>query len=137
MINVPRIAPPKNKLAVSKANVEATLNVQSSEEGRVAYVPISDVIQNLLARDPGTGQRDGHRMPPLAHFLGGAKLPLVIHFDGTGFGSQQFNTLALNNPFTSQSAESLYKFGLGNCSDDRSGCIRVFGPSLSGDSPKG
>ena len=122
---MPRLAPPENKMAASKAKVESTLNVQSSEDGRVAFVPIYDVIQNLLACDPGTGVRDGHRMPPLAHFLGGrgAKLPLVVHFDGTGFGSQQFNSIALNNPYTSQSAESLYKFGLGNCSDNRSGCI--------------
>jgi hypothetical protein len=133
IIKVPRLAPPKNKLAASKKAIEATLNVQSSEEGLLAFVPIHDVIQQLLRRDPGTGARDGHCMPPLAHFVGGPKLklPMVIQFDGTGFGKGQFNTLAINNPYTSQSAQSLYLFGLGNCSDDRKGTTRAFGPNLA------
>ena len=34
-------------------------------------------------------------MPPLDYFLGGLnKLPLLIQFDGTGFGTGQFNTIA-------------------------------------------
>jgi len=55
-------------------------------------------------------------MPPLTHFVGGPKLklPMVVQFDGTDFGKGQFNTLAINNPYTSQSAQSLYIFGLGN-----------------------
>ena len=134
VVMVPRLAPPKHKLAVSKKTIESKLNVQSGEDGRLAFVPISDVIKQLLARDPGNGGnggRAGHCMPPLSHFLGGInKLPLVIQFDGTGFGSGQFNTIALNNPYTSQSAQSLYIFGLGNCSDDRSGTARLLGPNL-------
>ena len=132
VVKVPRLAPPMHKMAASKKAIEATLNVQSSEEGLIAFVPIHDVIHQLLRRDPGTGARDGHCMPPLSHFVGAAKLklPLVIHFDGTGYGKGQFNTLALNNPYTSQSAQSLYVFGLGNCNDDRSGSTRVFGPNL-------
>jgi len=57
-----------------------------------------------------------HCMPPLTHFVGGPKLklPMVVQFDGTDFGKGQFNTLAINNPYTSQSAQSLYIFGLGN-----------------------
>ena len=130
-VMVPRLAPPKHKLAASKLTIEATLNVQSGEDGRLAFVPIRDVILQLLAQDPGAGGRATHSMPPLEYFLGGLnKLPLVIQFDGTGFGTGQFNTIALNNPFTSQSAQSLYLFGLGNCSDDRSGTTRLLGPNL-------
>ena len=33
-----------------------SLNVQSGEDGRLAYVPIKDVILQLLTRDPGTGE---------------------------------------------------------------------------------
>ena len=131
VIMVPRLAPPKHKLAMSKKTIESKLNVQSGEDGRLAFVPINTVIQQLVARDCGVGGRAGHLMPPLNHFLGGVnKLPLVIQFDGTGFGAGQFNTIALNNPYTSQSASSLYIFGLGNCSDDRSGTSRLLGPNL-------
>ena len=131
VVMVPRLAPPKHKLAMSKKAIESKLNVQSGEDGRLAFVPIHNVIKQLLARDPGTGGRAGHCMPPLSHFLGGVnKLPLVIQFDGTGFGSGQFNTIALNNPYTSQSAQLLYIIGLGNCSDDRSGTARLLGPNL-------
>eukprot|EP00965_Chrysotila_dentata_P036646 1219980-Pleurochrysis_carterae.AAC.1 len=52
-------------------------------------------------------------MPPLSFFLGGHALPLVISFDATGFGSQQVNTIVLNNP------------------DDRSGKSRLLGDNLA------
>ena len=55
VVMVPRIAPPKHKLATSKLAIESKLNVQSGEDGRLAYVPIHDVIKQLLARDPGAG----------------------------------------------------------------------------------
>ena len=94
-VMVPRLAPPKHKLAASKRAIEATLNVQSGEDGRLAFVSIRDVILQLLAQDPGAGGRATHSMPPLDYFLGGLnKLPLLIQFDGTGFGTGRFNTIA-------------------------------------------
>ena len=40
VVKVPRLAPPMHKMAASKKAIEATLNVQSSEEGLIAFVPI-------------------------------------------------------------------------------------------------
>ena len=115
VVKVPRIAPPFNQLLVLKKDIESTLGVQSSEDGRLAFRSLAVVVQELLAQDPGT--RD---MPPLPAFLGGAlELPIVIEYDATGFGTQQLNTVALRNPYMSQSAQHLRIFGLGNCSDDR------------------
>jgi hypothetical protein len=122
VIKVPRIAPPLNKLVATKKKIEAKLNVQSSENGQLAFVSFTEVVQQLLAQDCGL-----QGMPFLPFYLAGNKLPIVIQFDGTGFGSQQINTIALNNPATSQSAQMLRIFGLGNCSDDRSGTTRLLG----------
>eukprot|EP00965_Chrysotila_dentata_P064352 2132388-Pleurochrysis_carterae.AAC.1 len=64
-------------------------------------------------------------MPKLPFFFCGNIVPLVISFDATGFGSQQINTIALNNPYSSKSAQLLRIFGLGTCSDDRIGTARL------------
>ena len=126
VIKVPRIAPPMHKLAELKGKIEATLGVESAENGRLAFRSFDVVLQQLLAQDPGTQQ-----MPALPFFLGGAaKLPIVISYDCTGFGSQQLNTIALRNPYLSASAQHLRVFGLGNCSDDRSGTTRLLGSNL-------
>ena len=127
IVKVPRIAPPFYKLAATKKKIEEKLDVKCSDEGRLAYTCFNDVVQQLMMQDCGT-----QGMPPLSHFDGGAnKVHLIISFDGTGFGSQQINTIALNNPWTSQSAQMLRIFGLGNCADDRSGTSRLLGPNLS------
>jgi len=70
-------------------------------------------------------------MPPLSYFAGGAaELPIVISLDATGFDTQQFNMIAMRNPYLSRSAQHLRVFGLGNCSDDRAGSTRLLGPNL-------
>eukprot|EP00966_Prymnesium_polylepis_P201980 4679309-Prymnesium_polylepis.1 len=72
-------------------------------------------------------------MPPRSEFIGGKlKLPIVISWDATGFGNQQFNTAAVNNPFTPESAQQLRIFGLvgQNCADSCEGTVRLFGPNL-------
>ena len=127
IVKVPRIAPPFHKMVATKKKIEEKLNVSSNENGRLAYTCFTDVVQQLVMQDCG---RQG--MPPLTHYEGGHnKIHLVISFDGTGFGSQQINTIALNNPCTSQSAQMLFIFGIGNCADDRSGTSRLLGPNLA------
>ena len=80
----------------------------------------------MLARDVG------HLgMPSLSAFIGGElKLPIVVHWDATGFGRNQFNTIAARNPYLSRSAQLLRPFGLGNCDDGRDGTVRLLGPNL-------
>ena len=125
IVKVPRLAPPFHKMIATKKKIEEKLNVQSSENGRLAFTCFTDVVQQLVMQDCGV-----QGMPPLTHYEGGTnKLHLVISFDGTGFGSQQINTIALNNPMTSQSAQMLRIFGIGNCADDRSGTSRLLGPN--------
>ena len=127
IVKVPRIAPPFHKMVTTKKKIEEKLNVSSNENGRLAYTCFNDVVQQLVMQDCGT-----QGMPPLTHFEGGHnKIHLVISFDGTGFGTQQINTIALNNPRTSQSAQMLFIFGIGNCADDRSGTTRLLGPNLA------
>ena len=124
VIKVPRVAPPLNKMVATKKKVEDKLNVESAENGRLALTSFTQVLQQLVAQDVG---KQG--MPSLPFYLKGNKLPIVISFDGTGFGSQSLNTIALNNPATSQSAQMLRIFGLGNVGDDRDGTTRLLGPN--------
>ena len=127
IVKVPRLAPPFHQLVATKKKIEEKLNVKPGENGRLAYTCFNDVVQQLMMQDCGT-----QGMPALSHFDGrDNKVHLVISFDGTGFGSQQVNTIALNNPWTSQSAQMLRIFGIGNCADDRSGTTRLLGPNLS------
>eukprot|EP00966_Prymnesium_polylepis_P120837 2792216-Prymnesium_polylepis.2 len=105
VINVPRIAPPVSKMLVIKRAIESKLGVTSSDDGRMARVDFKDVVQQLLAQDPG--HQD---MPRLEVFLGprpAVPLPLIISYDATGFGQQQFNTIALHNPHMSQCAAAV------------------------------
>ena len=100
-ITVPRIAPPRSVLEPVVKNLEAKLGVSSDENGRLALKCIDVVMQEIIRQDPGSGD-----MPPLPFFLGGGReLPLVISLDATGFGMQQFNTIAVRNPYLSRSAQ--------------------------------
>ena len=124
---VPRIAPPEYKIRAVLTTIYTQLGIEIAEDGRVAYRPLSTVVQDLLSHDPGR-----YSMPPLPFFLGGAaKLPLLVQYDGTGFGKQQFCTIVIGNPFTPKSAQLLRPIGLANCSDNRSGAVRAFGPNLA------
>ena len=126
VIKVPRCAPPRSKLEPLIRRIEERIGVQSAENGRLAFRPLETVMAELLMQDPGTCD-----MPPLPFFLGGAhELPIVISLDATGYGSQQFNTIALKNPHLSHLAQLLRIIGLGNCSDDRDGSTRLLGPNL-------
>jgi len=126
VVYVPRIAPPRNKLELLVRRIEAKCGVQSMENGRLAFKSFEMMLNQLLHQDPGHGD-----MPPLSFFAGGAaELPIVISLDATGFGTQQFNTVAMRNPYLSRSAQHLRVFGLGNCSDDRAGSTRLLGPNL-------
>ena len=125
-VRVPRIAPSRSKLQPVVTSIEKELGVQSSENGKLAFKSLTVVVQELLARDPGT-----MKMPPLLDFADGKRrLPIVISFDATGFGRRQLNTAVVRNPFMSSSAHMLYPFGLGCCGDDRSGTLALFGPNL-------
>ena len=126
-INVPRVAPPISILEPKVKAIHECLGIEHSEDGMMAYVPFDAIMQQVLTRDPGRGD-----MPPLPFFLGGHQpLPLVISWDATGYGTQQFNTIALRNPYMSAAAQQLHTFGLGNCDDGREGTTRLLGPNLA------
>lgn len=70
-------------------------------------------------------------MPPLPALLGGAmKVPIVVSFDGTGFGNLSFNTAVIRNPYMGAAAQQLRPIGLSRGSDDKKGTEAVFGPNL-------
>jgi len=126
VINVPRIAPPRSRLEPVIRDIEKRTGVQSAEDGRLAFLSYETVVQELIAKECGM-----RGMPKLEYFHGGKfKLPIVLQWDGTGYGKQQFNTIAIRNPYASHSAQHLYIFGLGNCDDGRNGTTRLLGPNL-------
>eukprot|EP00965_Chrysotila_dentata_P152355 5035180-Pleurochrysis_carterae.AAC.3 len=127
IVKVPCFCPSPSKLAPLIKRLEDRLGVAPAEDGRFAFKSYTTVVQELLAQDPG-GVGD---MPPLPFFLGEHHaVPLVVSFDAAGFGSQQMNTTALNNPHSSSFAQHLCSLGLGSCSDDRSGTIGLVGGNL-------
>eukprot|EP00965_Chrysotila_dentata_P029402 976917-Pleurochrysis_carterae.AAC.1 len=125
-VKVPQICPVKTKLVPVIKRREDRLGAAPVEDGRLAFKSYQAVVRELLKSDPGSGD-----MPELPFFMGGLlALPLVISFDETGFGTQQVNTIALNNPYSSKSAQQLRIFGRGNCIDDRSGTSQLLGDNL-------
>jgi hypothetical protein len=83
-------------------------------------------IGEMLAQDCGK-----RGMPTLDEYADGKRpLHLVFSADATGYGSMQFCTYGLNNPYTSKSAQNLRIIGLGNTDDGREGCRRVLGGNL-------
>jgi hypothetical protein len=125
-LKVPRLSPPRHKIDVILQRIYKELNTEVAEDGRIAYRSLTIVMQELLMQDPG-----GHDMPLLDAFLSGdLTLPIVISWDATGFGQQQFNTIALNNPYYPKSAQLLRLLGLGNCDDGRGGTVRLLNSNL-------
>lgn len=124
VLYVPRIAPPRHKLEKDFKTIYAQLNVQSAEDGKVAFTSFSSAVKQLMQQDPGS-----HGMPPLVNFKENG-IPVVISFDGTGYGSRQSNTAVIRNPYMSASNQQLRIFGLGNVSDDRDGVARIFGDNI-------
>ena len=122
-INVPRLVPPRSKVEPIIRMVESELGVTSAEDGRLARRSFVQVVLQMIKQDPGT-----QGMPLLSSFhRGKLKFPLVIKLDATGYGKLQVNTIAVDTPFTSKSAQNLRLLGLGNCSDDRDGSMRLLG----------
>ena len=127
VVYFPRIAPPRSRLEPVIRQIESKTGAQSAENGRLAFRSFAVVVQELIAKECGV-----RGMPPLDFFQGGnVPLPIVVQWDGTGYGNQHFNTIVDRNPWSSHSAQHLYVFGLGNCNDDRSGTRRLLGPNLS------
>lgn len=125
-IAVPRIAPPATKLLSAMRELESNLGVSALEDGRIATKSFVAAVEEMIAQDPGR-----YGMPELSQYIGGRlEFPMIISFDGTGYGSQQFNTIALRNPYQPHSALQLRIFGLGNCSDDKNGTRRLLGENL-------
>lgn len=126
-IALPRIAPPASKLLVAMRKLESNLGVLSSEDGRIAMKSFAAIVAEMLVQDPGR-----HGMPGLESYIGekAREFPIIISFDGTGYGSQQFNTIAVRNPYHPHSSMQLRIFGLGNCSDDKDGTRRLLGGNL-------
>ena len=130
VIKVPRIAPPRGKLVASFRKIEATLGIESGEDGLLALRSWTTVVQELVARE---AIRQEKLKPSLPFAIGGSilKVTLVLSFDATGYGAQQFNTIAARNPQESKSAQNLNIFGLGNVDDGRDGSSRLFGANLA------
>lgn len=126
-VHVPRIAPPSSVMTPLIRSIEKELHVDAAEDGRLAFKSFVQVVVEVLTQDTGKLS-----MPPISAFVGAHKLalPIVVSLDATGFGSLQFNTISARNPYMSASAQQLRTFGVGNCSDNREGSIRLLGPNL-------
>ena len=123
---VPRLCPPVSLLTPVIRGIEATLNVKHDANGRIAFTGITEVVQTILKRDCGTFD-----MPALSCYEGGVlKLPVVVQFDGTGFGSLSINTAVVRNPFLPQTSQKLYPLGVGKCKDDKVGTTQLLASNL-------
>jgi hypothetical protein len=108
-IKVPRLSPPVSRLVPIIRSIEATLGVEHDDNGKIAFRGITELMQELMVQDCGK-----HLMPKLSAFTGGKlKLPIVIQFDGTGFGMLSINTAVVRNPFMPQSSQQLRPLGVG------------------------
>lgn len=54
VLHVPRIAPPRHKLEKDFKLIYKELNVESAEDGRVAFTSFVGVVTQLMGQDPGT-----------------------------------------------------------------------------------
>ena len=126
-IKVPRLAPPESKLVPVFRQLEKEIGVTAEENGRLALQSFSHALTEMLERDCG---KKGH--PKLEEYTSRRRPKrVVISFDATGFGKQQFNTVALRNPENETAAASqLFILGLGNCADDKGGTTRLLGGNL-------
>ena len=127
LIKVPRLSPPISKLVPAIRSVEARLGVMPAENGRLALRSVTAVFQEMMVSDPGSWD-----MPALPAFLGGAMdVPIIVQFDGTGFGNLALNTIALRNPYAPQSAQQLHILGVGKSKDDKAGVTAGLGSNLA------
>jgi hypothetical protein len=126
-VKVPRLCPPVARLVPIIRSIEKRLGVNHSDNGAIAYTGITEVMQDLMARDCGRFQ-----MPQLSSFSGGKlKLPIVIQFDGTGYGMLAINTAVVRNPYLPQTSQQLRPIGVGKCKDDKEGTTRLLAGNLA------
>eukprot|EP00965_Chrysotila_dentata_P142401 4707961-Pleurochrysis_carterae.AAC.2 len=120
-INFPRLAPPRSRLEpLIKAASEA-LGLQVAENGRISFLPLQDVVGELLSHDPGK-----QAMPLLSDLVDlHVPVPTVTSWDATGFGKLKLRAIVVNNPCTSQSAQNLRVFGPGMVDDNKDGTTRL------------
>ena len=125
VVKVPRIAPARNQLEPQIRAIEATIGVQASENGRVAFRLLSVVVQEMVARTINPVSAD---LPALPFFLGGElSFPLCLSTDATGKGKVQISTAMVRSPYLSKLAAVADIIGVGNVDDGRAGCKRLFG----------
>ena len=94
--------------------IKDQFGVEISESGRISTRCFDVVLNELLSEDFMPDPRAGlarHIEPDAIPF------PLVMSYDGTGFGKLQISTAVLKNPFESQSCFNLRIIGLGSCGD--------------------
>lgn len=124
VVHVPRVAPPRHKLEEACKRIYSEIGVQYTEDGKIAFTSFVDVFLQVIRQD---SKMSG--MPPLESFKD-TGIPLVISFDGTGYGNRALNTVVLRNPYMPSSNHQLRIFGLGNVHDDRGGTTQLLGPNL-------
>ena len=127
---VPRLAPPASRITPIIRRLEGTLGVEVADNGKVAFRPVTAILQEQVARDTGT-----HGMPELSAYIGGVhkgalRMPFLVQWDATGFGALQLTTVAARNPYLPQSSQQLRLAGIGNCGDGRDGTVALMGPNL-------
>ena len=121
-----RLCPPVSKLILIIRSIEDTLGVKHADNGKIAFTGIVEVLADILRRDCGN-----YGMPELTAYLGGAiKLPVVVQFDGTGFGHLSINTAVIRNPHLPQTSQKLRPIGVGKCKDDKCGTVRLLADNL-------
>eukprot|EP00965_Chrysotila_dentata_P166165 5486263-Pleurochrysis_carterae.AAC.1 len=92
-----------------------------AENGRISFLPLEQVVGELLANDPGK-----QAMHPFAEFAAKqTPVPIVISWDATGFGKLKLTTIVVSNPYTVQSAQNLRIFGLGMVDNNKDGTKRL------------
>ena len=125
---MPRLAPPESKLVPVFRQLEKEIGVTSDENGRLALMSFNDALTDMLQSDCG---KKNH--PKLEEYTSRRRKKLVVlSFDATGFGKQQFNTIVLRNPeLNTAAASQLRILGLGNCADDKGGTTRLLGGNLA------
>lgn len=117
--------PARTKLEPVIKSLAASLSVNSSENGKLAFIDFEKTLEAILTVHP-----DKLGMPALSSFSASHKVNIVISRDATGKGSLQFTTVAARSPWSSKSAQLLHIFGFGCCGDNREGTRRLLGSNL-------
>ena len=123
IIKVPRITPPYGKMVSATASINATLGIETGENGAVSHRHVKVAFEQMV--ETGVGK---HGMPTLSTFAGGeCDVPIVFQWDATGYKKQQLTTAAARNPYSPHSAELLEVWAVGNVGDDKGGSTKLMG----------